>query len=374
MKRILAGFLCSAVALGSFTGCNGNTSAGVVKASTVQAETEQTQKIVSENAETIVVEEDVKETDIPITLDPDMEIEKGIRIAVVARSTEGSYWKLMKKCMKDTVDYINEFYGLDGEEAVQMTFEGPDSDTKVDDQINTIDAVLAENPSALCLSAIDMNSCQAQMETARDNGIPVVLFHSKVKNDMGAAFCAIDNHLAGAKAAEEISGAIGEKGRIAVFGQATYDQVSKSRMKGFREEIEKNHEKLKISEHFQDQEEDIDGIIHRILEKGKVSAIFCTNQALTEKVLAAMKGYPDNEIVLVGSDAGKAQMEAIEAGSELGTIVQSIPHMAGSAIWMAVTAASPKCAGKLEKNVKTEYIWVSSHNLEEAEQSGLLYE
>ncbi len=335
-------------------------------------DTEQNQEVVSENAGTVVAEEDVEETDLPIILDPDMEIEKGIRIAVVARSTEGNYWKQMKKYMNDTVDYINGLYGLEGEDAVQMTFEGPDSDTKVDDQINTIDAVLAENPSALCLSAIDMNSCQAQMETAQDNGIPVVLFHSKVKNDMGAAFCTIDNRLAGAEAAEKISGAIGEKGKIAVFGQAAYDQVSKSRMKGFREEIEKNHEKVKVLEYFQDKEEDIDAIIHKMLKKGKVHGIFCTSQALTEKVLTAMEDYPDREIVLAGADGGKTQIDAVRDGKELGIIVQNIPYMASRTIQLAVMEASPECEDKLEKNQIAEYTWVNGENLEEAEQSGLL--
>ena len=46
----------------------------------------------------------------------------------------------------------------------------------VESQINTIDAVLAENPTVLCLSAIDMESCGAQLEEAMGNEIPVVIF------------------------------------------------------------------------------------------------------------------------------------------------------------------------------------------------------
>ena len=61
-----------------------------------------------------------------------------------------------------------------------MTFEGPDNEEDVETQINTIDAVIAENPDVLCISASDMDSCEAQLEAAKENGIPVIAFDSNV--------------------------------------------------------------------------------------------------------------------------------------------------------------------------------------------------
>lgn len=49
-----------------------------------------------------------------------------------------------------------------------MTFEGPDNEEDVETQINTIDAVIAENPDVLCISASDMDSCEAQLEAAKE--------------------------------------------------------------------------------------------------------------------------------------------------------------------------------------------------------------
>ena len=45
-----------------------------------------------------------------------------------------------------------------------MTFEGPDNEEDVESQINTIDAVIAENPDVLCISASDMDSCQDSLK------------------------------------------------------------------------------------------------------------------------------------------------------------------------------------------------------------------
>ena len=40
----------------------------------------------------------------------------------------------------------------------------------------------------------------------------------------------------------------------------------------------------------------------------------------------------------------------------------------------AVIAASPDYTGQLEKDIKVEYTWVDSENLDKAKQEGLLYE
>ena len=374
MKRILTVFLGLVMILGSLTGCSGSTPVDVVKASSAQMELNQTQETVSQSNGTVISEDENGKTKLPLSFEAGVDIEKGIRIAVVAKSTEGNYWKQMKKYMKEAVNYINSFYGLEGEDAVQMTFEGPDSDTKIDDQINTIDAVLAENPSVLCLAAIDMNSCQAQMETAQDNGIPVVLFHSKVKHDMSTVLCATNNCLAGAEAARQLSWAIGEKGKTVIFHHGDYDQAGRSRVKGFKEEISRNHKNVKVAEYAQDQEENIEDTIRSVLEKKRTKGIFCTSQALAEKVLTVMKDYPDKEIAFVGFDAGKMQIDAVREGKELGTVVQNIPLMACQTIQSAVIAASPDYTGQLEKDIKVEYTWVDSENLDKAKQEGLLYE
>ena len=46
--------------------------------------------------------------------------------------------------------------------------------TDVEKQIDLIDTVLSENPSILCIAAIDRQSCEAQLEMAAENDIPVV--------------------------------------------------------------------------------------------------------------------------------------------------------------------------------------------------------
>lgn len=370
MKRILLGFLCPVLALGMFAGCakETRTTAAAAEILSAQPETSQSSEIFSENMGTDIA------SPLPIQADADLEIEKGLHIAVVAKSTEGNYWKQMKKQMKETAAYFNEFYGLTGEDAIQVTFEGPDSEADIDVQINTIDAVLSENPSVLCLAAIDMNSCQAQLETAQDNGIPVVLFDSGIKHSTNTAFCATDNKAAGAEAASKLCAAINENGNAVVFAHASYTQTSKDRIQGFRREIRKNHPGVTVTDVYtEDQEEDMEAVIRKVLEDRQTDALFCTTQTLAEQVLTLQEEYPENTPAMVGFDAGKTQLQAIQEGREIGTIIQNIPLIASQTIQTAVYAATPEEADHLGKYMKADYLWTDRYNLEQIQQNRMLY-
>ena len=172
MKRAVVAAISLMTGLTMLTGCS-------------KAEVEETiQPLVADaieesDSEAEAVDEQDESPLIP-EIDTDVKIEAGSRIAVVSKSVKGEYWKMVKKGMEDAVKAINDAYGFKKDDQITMTFEGPDNEEDVESQINTIDAVIAENPDVLCISASDMDSCQAQLEAAKENEIPVVAFDSNV--------------------------------------------------------------------------------------------------------------------------------------------------------------------------------------------------
>ena len=159
MKRAAVAAIGLVTGLTMLTGCS-------------RAEVEETiQPLVADaieetDSEAEAVDEQDESPLIP-EIDTDVKIEAGSRIAVVSKATKGEYWKMVKKGMEEAVKAINEAYGFKKDDQVTMTFEGPDNEEDVESQINTIDAVIAENPDVLCISASDMDSCQAQLEAAK---------------------------------------------------------------------------------------------------------------------------------------------------------------------------------------------------------------
>lgn len=299
-------------------------------------------------------------------------VEKGTYIAVVAKGLDSSYWKAVKKGAQEAVKELNEVLGYTGDDKVRLTFEGPGDNSDVDAQINTIDAVLAENPSVLCLAAIDMQSCDAQLETAADNEIPVVIIDSGVQNNLVNAACATNNYTAGAEAAKKLSEAIGGKGKVAIMAHQKTAQSSIDRVAGFTEEIAANHPEITIVEtSYENEEETVEDSVERILETHPdLAGYFCTNEGMSNGTLSVVKNAENTSVKVVGFDAGETQLKAVKDGTEYGMICQN-PYGMG----YASMAAAARLAAHLpvDNYISSGYQWIDQTNMELPENQKYLY-
>ena len=289
-----------------------------------------------------------EEEDSASKIDTSITIGAGSRIAVVSKATDGEYWKLVHRGMEDAVKDINTAYDFSSDDAVTMTFEGPSDEQDVETQINTLDAVIAENPTVLCMSAGDIESCQAQLEAASENGIPVVVFDSNVNEDeLVAAFRGTDNTYVGKLAAEKLADAIGGSGKIAVFSAQEKTESSQKRVEGFKETLAEYPDITIVSELYTDKVSDL----YLGLDKGEKAP------------------------VMVGVDATTVQQKAIADGQELGTVSQD-PYAIGYQTIIAAAqtmSTDAQKAEKVEKNVLLEPKWIDASNIGDETNSNYLY-
>ena len=102
---------------------------------------------------------------------------------------------------------------------VSMTFEGPASESDVQDQVEMLNVALAKAPAAIALAALDTNSVIDQLIEARNRKIPVIGFDSGVPEAPEGSIYAnasTDNYNAAGVAAEKMFEVIGDK----IKGQA----------------------------------------------------------------------------------------------------------------------------------------------------------
>lgn len=371
MKKLIITLLSLFFVFTAFTGCGKDVAATGGEAQSQVKETPmETEAPVEEIQIPQETEAPKEQLEAPIEIDTGIALEKGARIAVVAKSTDGSYWKSLKESMQEAVDYMNQAYELEGKDKITMTFEGPASEEDVTAQINIIDAVLAENPAVVCLAAIDMESCQAQLETAAENGIPVIMFDSDVTSDLAASFCGTNNRKAGRKAADKLCKAIGNQGTVAVIAHENYTQTSKERVKGFKNRIRKMHPEVALhSIIYKNEEETLENMLHNLIgENEELDGIFCTSGPVAEEALKVLKEYPDRDIRLVGFDMGDNQKKAIKEGIEYGAIVQNTYGIAYETIWAALRSTTAPGEGvQLEKEILVDFIWADKDSLEKEE-------
>lgn len=323
-------------------------------------------------------EADAEETeeDRASKIDTTITLGAGSRIAVVSKATDGEYWKLVRQGMEAAVKDINTAYDFTSDDAITMTFEGPSDESDVETQINTLDAVIAENPTVLCLSASDIESCQAQLEAASENGIPVVVFDSNVNDDaLVAAFRGTDNEYVGKMAAEKLADAIGGSGKIAVFSAQEKTESIQKRVEGFEEAIAADYPNISIvSKIYMDQVEDMSEAISNVLTSyPDLAGVFCTNENASNLYLSVDKG--ENVPVMVGVDASTVQQDAIKNGQELGCVSQDPYEIGYQTIIVAAQAMSTdeEQAAAVEKNVLLEPGWIDAANIEGSQNSNYLY-
>ena len=316
------------------------------------------------------------EEDRASKIDTTITLGAGSRIAVVSKATDGEYWKLVRQGMEAAVKDINTAYDFTSDDAVTMTFEGPSDESDVETQINTLDAVIAENPTVLCLSASDIESCQAQLEAASENGIPVVVFDSNVNDDaLVAAFRGTDNEYVGKMAAEKLADAIGGSGKIAVFSAQEKTESIQKRVEGFEEAIASDYPDISIvSKIYMDQVDDMSEAISNVLTSyPDLAGVFCTNENASNLYLRVDKG--ENAPVMVGVDASTVQQDAIKNGQELGCVSQDPYEIGYQTIIAAAQAMSTdeEQAAAVEKNVLLEPGWIDAANIEDSQNSNYLY-
>ena len=328
---------------------------------------------VQETPEATEVEEE-KSPLIP-EIDDTLSIEEGARIAVVSKSKKGEFWNKVKEGMEAAVKDVNEAYGFKKDKQITMTFEGPDDEEDVESQINTLDAVIAENPSVVCLSAGDMDSCQAQLEAAKENGIPVVAFDSNVSDTkLVRAFRGTDNTQIGKYAAYKLGSAIGKMGNVAVFSAQEKTQSAQERVKGFLDNIA-NYTDIKVVETvYSDQVDDMKEAMKEVLDKyPALDGVFCTNAEVSEMFLEVNKDTGENKVAMVGVDATSKQQEAIQKGEELGVLSQNPYAMGYQTMWAAIQSTAPKKDTKIDKKVLLDPVWIDAENIKSEDIANYLY-
>ena len=147
-------------------------------------------------------------------------------------------------------------------------------------------------------------------------------------------------------------------------------------MKGFQEEIEKNHpdvEVVQVSyEPSQEGEASTKEQMAAVLTLyPELKGYFCTNEVMSVTALEVLAEHPDREIQLVGFDLGKTQADAIRNGKEAGTITQN-PYGMG----YATIVAGVRAALDMENDhfIDAGYQWLDQTNIDLEDNAKYLYE
>ena len=161
---------------------------------------------------------------------------KEIYVALESKGFQHQFWQAVKAGAEQAGKELG----------VKVTFDGPDTEADVDQQLQQLQTILDKNPSAIGFAALDSKAALPLLEKAKERGIPVIAFDSGVDSDIPLATAATDNMAAAAEAAKNMVSLLGGKGEIAVLGHDQTSTTGVQRVNGFVEYIKANAPDIKI--------------------------------------------------------------------------------------------------------------------------------
>jgi ribose transport system substrate-binding protein len=331
-------------------------------------------------------------------------------IAVVSKGEQHDFWQQVKL----GANAAATDYGVD------ITFEGPASESDVQDQVEMLNNAMAKNPVAIALAALNTESVIDQLAELKSKKIPVIGFDSGVPNAPAGVIYAnasTDNYNAASLAAEKMFEVIKSKieaateanpVKIVVINQDASGESLLSRGKGFRDGMIKLiSEKSTLSmgdikvmgnPGFIDSGSPVSGkkvlidmvvpasasatdsaaastaVLNKVAGEN-ILGIFCSNEGTVKGLLAATNDGADfatkyTNLIAIGFDAGAAQKNAVRSQYFLGSITQD-PYSIG---YKAVELAFKAYKGETVIDVDTGAKFYNKANMDNADIKGLIYD
>ena len=320
---------------------------------------------------------------------------------IVSKGLQHQYWQAVKKGVEQKA----------AELGVTVNFVGPDSESNIDQQVQQLENALNANPTAIGLAALDTESVKGQLQTALDNGIPVIGFDSGVPGAPEGsvlANCSTDNYAAGELAAEKVYEAVKDRigdgtVRVGVVAQDATSESVVNRGLGF---IDKFAELAAADGHTATVEGNeryvndskcgkVDGAnviidvkvpasvtsdasladVNTLLGNSDIIALYGSNEHSANAIISAAEnhseiGTGEGQVVAAGFDSGAAQIQAVKDGVLLGSITQA-PVAMGEVLVQTMYDA---VMGNAVADTDTGCQWYTAENIEDPEIAQNLYE
>lgn len=285
-------------------------------------------------------------------------------IPVISKGFQHQFWQAVKSGAEKAAKELN----------VKITFEGPESETQVDKQIEMLQAALDKKPSALCFAALDSKAAIPLLDRAKAANIPVIGFDSGVDSDIPKTTAATDNLAAAGLAADKMAELIGDSGEVALV---VHDQTSRTgidRRDGFLNRMKEKHPNVTIVDTQYgggDQLKSTDLTKAIIQAHPNIKGLFGANEGSIIGVLNGVKELKkEGKIIVIGYDSGQQQIDAIKSGVEAGAITQDPIGIGYKCVESAVKALKGET---LPKTIDTGFHWYDKANIDSAEIAALLY-
>jgi ribose transport system substrate-binding protein len=247
---------------------------------------------------------------------------------------------------------------------VNLNFQGPDKFAP-DLQTPIVNAVAAKKPDAVLIAPTDTKAMFAPIKQLADNGSKVVLVDTTLDQpQMAVSQISSDNEGGGKVAAQTLAKLIGGKGKVFVNNVQPGISTTDARAKGFAEGAKAAGLTYLGQQFNNDDPAKAAAITKSVLAKNPdLKGIFAANLFSAEGAATGVKeAGKQNQVKIVGFDAGPKQVADLKAGTVQALIAQKPADIGAQGVQQAYAALTGK---PTKKQIGTGFVSLTKDNLAE---------
>jgi len=258
---------------------------------------------------------------------------KKLDIVLVTKALDSEFWQRLKAGAEQAAAADPE---------VRLAVLAPEREINIDQQVAILEDQVLKRVAALAVAPAGVAEVLPVLDKARAAGIPVVIVDTDVPWPHRVSFVGIDNRLGGRLAGEYVLRAIGGRGKVAVIRGVLGVATQEDRLAGFREVVEKAPGVQWLGAQPANSERALGmNVMENLLTRHPdLRAVFATNDQMALGAMEAIAARKlTGKVVLVGFDAGREAVRAVEAGQMNAVMAQYPERIGRRAIEEAIKAA-----------------------------------
>ena len=277
-----------------------------------------------------------------------------LEIVLVTKALDSEFWQRIKSGAEEAAR---------ADSGVSLAVLAPAQEINIDQQVAILEDQILKRVSALAVSPAGVAEIVPVLDKAHAAGIPVVIVDTDVPWAYRASFVGIDNRLGGRIAGEYILKAIGGKGKVAVIRGVLGVATQEDRLTGFRDAIAHSPgvELVAVQPANSERALGMQVMENMLTSHPDVKAVFGTNDQMALGAMQAIAArHLTGKIVLVGFDATREALRAIQAGAMNAVMAQYPERIGKRAIEEAIKAARGQ---PVEKRIDIGTMLVTKDNV-----------
>ncbi|MCA9076103.1 MAG: substrate-binding domain-containing protein [Planctomycetaceae bacterium] len=246
--------------------------------------------------------------------------QKKYRIAVIPKGTTHDFWLSVWAGAEQAAEELGN---------VEVIWDGPESESQKDVQINLVDGFINDQVDGICLAPIDRDGMIPVVRRAKDAGIPTLIFDSGLSDPSATiSYVATDNYRGGVIAGEHMAELLDGKGNVILLRYQEGSESTEQREDGFLETLAKYPDIKIISDEQRVTTDTVEAVrvsSSLLLTHGdNVDGIFTVCESLNKGMLKALQDKQlAGKVNFIGFDSDPQLVEAMENGQMHGIVLQN---------------------------------------------------